>query len=298
MRFVTFSDPRGRRAGVLTGDIGDDDTRVLDLAHARFADVLRGTPADMLSMVRSGLGDIASRIATAGVSDDARLTLGSVRIHAPLLNPPTIIGVAHNYQCALEERGIDAPETPVVFEKKPFTVIGPDEAIVLPPDIGGVTYEAELAVIIGKEGRDIPASQALDHVAGYAALNDISASELIKADGNFERGKNFPTFAPFGPFITTVDEIADPQRLKVRLDVDGVCLQESSTERMVFSVAELIARHSADTMLEVGTVIATGTPAGVAPVRQPHTWLKPGAVVRMSVEGLGLLANPVVEATR
>lgn len=295
MRFVTFSNGQGRRAGVLIGDIGDADARILDLAHSSFSEALGDALPDMLSLVKSGLNDIASRIADAARCEDAELAIDQVRIHAPLLDPPMIIGVAHNFHCALAERGIDAPQSPVVFDKHPSTIIGPGEPIVLPKDIGGVTYEAELAVVIGRPGRNIPANDALAHVAGYAAFNDVSASELIKADANFERGKNLPTFAPFGPFIVTADEIADPQQLKLRLDVDGECLQDSTTGRMVFSVAELIARLSANKALAAGTVIATGTPAGVAPVRQPHTWLKPGTTVRMSVEGLGVLANPVEE---
>lgn len=296
MRFVTFSNKQGRRAGVLVGEFGDPDSYVLDLRHPSFAGALGEVPPDMLSMLKFGLNGIASRIADAGLPEDAKLAVDQLRIHAPLLDPPMIIGVAHNFHCALAERGIDAPESPVVFDKHPSTIIGPGEPIILPRDIGGVTYEAELAVVIGRPGRNIAASDALAHVAGYAAFNDVSASEIIKADGNFKRGKNLPTFAPFGPFIATADEIADPQQLKVRLDVDGECLQESSTARMVFSVAELIARLSANTALEAGTVIATGTPAGVAPVRRPHTWLQPGTTVKLSVEGLGLLENPVEEA--
>lgn len=298
MRFVTFSDERGQRVGILLGELGEEEASIVDLSHGAFAAALGGSKPDMLDMVQSGLGAISARLSETTIPQSATVAAERVRIHAPLLNPPAIIGVAHNFRCALAERGIDPPRQPVVFDKRASTIIGPGDAIKLPVGIGGVTYEAELAVIIGTGGRDIHVVDALDHVAGYAAFNDVSASEMIKADASFDRGKNIPTFAPFGPYIATVDEIADPQRLAVRLHVDGVCLQDSSTEQMLFSIAELIAYLSKDTTLQPGTVIATGTPAGVAPVRQPHTWLRAGTTVSMSVQGLGLLTNPVEEATQ
>jgi 2-keto-4-pentenoate hydratase/2-oxohepta-3-ene-1,7-dioic acid hydratase in catechol pathway len=174
-------------------------------------------------------------------------------------------------------------------------VIGPEQPIVLPQGIGGVTYEAELAVIIGRKASRIDKEHALDHVAAYGVFNDVSASELIRSDGHFNRGKNIPTFGPFGPFIASSDEMPDPHALRVGLNVDGKILQNGSTRDMLFDIAALISYLSQRGTLEPGDVIATGTPAGVAPVQRPPTWLQPGTTVSTWVEGLGNLVNPVIE---
>jgi 2-keto-4-pentenoate hydratase/2-oxohepta-3-ene-1,7-dioic acid hydratase in catechol pathway len=187
------------------------------------------------------------------------------------------------------------PANPVLFMKAPHTVISTNDAIVLPPGIGGVTYEAELAAVIGSVAENVSQGRALDHVAAYGCLNDISASEVIKADGHFDRGKNFATFCPFGPYLASSDEIPDPHALKVSLQIDGRQLQQGSTRDMLFGVADLISYLSHRQPLLPGDVIATGTPAGVAVSHKPPAWLKPGTVVEMEVEGLGRLRNPVVE---
>ena len=295
MRFVTFQEGGTTRAGVL--DAAGEEATVVDLAHPAFAGAMPGTAPDVLALVQAGLAGVAAAIAAVEVPEAARLPLAAVRLLAPIERPPLIIGAAHNFRDAIAERGMEPPAAPVVFIKAPETVVGTGEPIVLPAGIGGVTYEAELAAVIGRAGRDIAAADALDHVAGYAAFNDISASELIKQEGNFLRGKNFPTFAPFGPYLATADEIADPQDVAISLSVDGTALQDGTTATMLFSVAELIAALSREYDLVPGTVIATGTPGGVAPVRKPPTWLRPGTTVTMSVAGLGTLANPVVEGT-
>jgi 2,4-didehydro-3-deoxy-L-rhamnonate hydrolase len=174
-------------------------------------------------------------------------------------------------------------------------VIGPDEAIVLPAGIGGVTYEAELAAVIGRRSSGVSESDALEYVAAYGIFNDVSASDMIKRDGHFDRGKNLPTFGPFGPYLLSADEIENPQALKVGLSVDGKVLQDGSTRDMRFGVAALISYLSRRQPLEPGDIIATGTPAGVAAMHKPPAWLKAGSSVRVSVESLGYLTNPVVE---
>ena len=295
MRFVTFVTDGNVRAGLLEGDLGDAGARVVDLAHPAFASALGGTPPQVLGLVEAGLQAIAQRLAVTKIPPAARSPLADVRLLAPIPRPRRIVAAAHNYRCALAERGMVDPETPVLFEKGVDTVVGPGEAVVLPAGVGGVTYEAELAVVIGRRTHRVAPEDALDHVAGYAVLNDISASEVIRADKDFARGKNFPTFAPFGPYLATPDEIGDPQALTVRFAMDGHVLQSGSTADMVFTVADLIARLSDAGPLEPGDVIATGTPAGVAPLRTPPTWLRDGAAMEASVEGLGVLCNPVVE---
>lgn len=298
MRFVTFSDGGAPRAGVFEGEWAHSEASVIDLSHPAFSVALEGQSPDILAFVQTGISDVATRLAKIATPDDARLQARTLRFHAPISAPPCIYGIAFNFHCALAERKVAIPSAPVVFMKDPETVIGPDDPIVLPKGIGGVTYEAELAVVIGTGGHRIARQDALDHVAGYVAFNDISASEMIKADGNFVRGKNQPTFGPLGPMLVTREEIADPQDLAISLSVDGVMLQSSSTSEMVFTVRDLISILSRDKELLPGTIIATGTPAGVAPVRNPHTWLQPGMQMEMFVSGLGSLRNPVVEAPR
>ncbi len=298
MRFVTFR-KRGKaaspRAGLLVGDGASPDDVVVDLAHPSMRPALGGVLPDMAAFFAAGFNSIRHGIIAHGLAEPARLPLGSVRLLAPLPAPNRIYGLAFNFTDALAERGMAHPAEPVLFMKKGSTVIGPGEAIVLPAAIGGVTYEAELAAVIGTRAERVSRAEALRHVAGYTIMNDVSASEMIRRDGTFDRGKNLPTFGPMGPYLATVDEIPDPQALTVRLDVDGRVLQDGTTSTMLFDLAALIVFLSARAPLEPGDVIATGTPAGVAPVRRPPTWLQPGTVVRAQVEGLGSLSNSVTE---
>jgi len=297
MRFVTFREGGHTRAGVLTGQAVDDAAEqgeVLDLAHPGFADCLRGVAPDLLAMVRAGLGPIARRIAALEQPQaQGCLSLQTVRLLAPLLHPPRIVGAAHNYTCALKERGVPAPEAPVLFEKSTLTVVGPGETVRLPEGVGGITYEAELAVVIGRRAKEITSQEAMEFVAGYTLFNDISASEVIRADGNFVRGKNFPTFGPMGPWLATPDEVDLSAGHRVTLKVDGTYRQDGTTADLVFGVADLISHLSHFSALEPGTVIATGTPAGVAPIQSPPTWLESGTVMTVAIEGLGQLLNPV-----
>jgi 2,4-diketo-3-deoxy-L-fuconate hydrolase len=295
VRFVTFTRADTARAGVLVGDASSPDDSVFDLAADCMAAALEGHAPQVSRLVAAGLDRIASSIARHGLHEGARLRLGEVSLLAPIPRPRRIIGIAHNYRDAIRERGMEPPGAPVVFVKHPETVIGPNATVRLPVGIGGVTYEAELAVVIGKAGRNIDVANALTHVVAAATFNDVSASELIKKDGRFDRGKNFPTFGPLGPFLATVDELGDLQQLRVRFEMDGVTLQDSSTAQMLFSVADLTAFLSRDEPLEVGDIIATGTPAGVAAVRKPPTWLRPGATMSAAVSGLGTLSNPIAE---
>ena len=295
MRFVTFSKDGAARAGVLVGDASRTTDSVFDLAADAMAAALGGVEPQVGRLVDAGLDRIVASITRHGLREEARFSLGDVSLLAPIPRPRRIIGIAHNYRDAIRERGIEPPSAPVVFIKHSETVIGPNVPVRLPAGIGGVTYEAELAVVIGKSGRNIELADALSHVVAAATINDVSASELIKKDGNFDRGKNFPTFGPFGPYLATVDEVGDLQRLAVHFEMEGVTLQDSNTAQMLFPVAELIAILSRDGPLEVGDVIATGTPAGVAAVRKPPTWLRPGTKMQASVERLGTLSNPIIE---
>lgn len=288
MHFCSFRHEGRSRAGVLRGD------RVHDLAHPALSPALAGTAPDMLALIEAGLARAADRIAHYGLSEEATLDRSTVELLAPLVDPGRIFGIASNYRGALAELGRAPPAEPLLFMKLPSTLIGPGAEIILPGGIGGCTYEAELAVVIGTTADAVPRDQALSHVAAYGVFNDISASEMIRREGAFVRGKNLPTFGPFGPFLATADEIPDPQALALGLSNNGIVLQDSTTADMLFDVATLIATLSRQTPLQPGDIIATGTPAGIAPARTPPSWIKPGDTLIAWVDGLGSLANPVV----
>lgn len=295
MKFVSFTTQGFVRAGVLlAADSGKAD-QVVDLAHPSMRAALRGAEPQMLALIEAGLPAVMENIDRHGPTEEAMLPLNSVTLAAPLPEPRRIFGIAHNYRDALAERGMAPPDKPVLFMKAPRTVAGAGQAVVLPEGIGGVTYEAELAAVIGARAENVGTDRALDHVAAYGCFNDISASELIKADGHFDRGKNFPTFGPFGPYLASSDEVRNPHALAVCLKVDGRVLQSGSTRDMLFDVADLVAYLSGLQALEPGDVIATGTPAGVAALHKPPAWLKPGSTVEVEVEGLGRLRNPIIE---
>jgi 2,4-diketo-3-deoxy-L-fuconate hydrolase len=295
MKFVSFSADGFARAGVLLGDGGGPNDKVVDLAHASMHEALRGATPQLQALIEAGLPTAVESISAHGLAEAATLPLSSVTLLAPLRSPRHIFGIAHNYRDALAERGMPHPEKPVLFMKAPRTITGPGQPIVLPAGIGGVTWEAELAAVIGVRAEKVTKQRALDHVAAYGCFNDISASEIIKADGHFDRGKNFATFGPLGPFLASGDEVPDPHALNVTLKVDGRTMQSGSTRDMLFGVADLICYLSSLQALEPGDIIATGTPAGVAGLHKPPAWLKPGSTVEVEVQGLGRLINPITE---
>jgi len=213
---------------------------------------------------------------------EAHTPLKEVRLLAPV-QPGKIICVGRNYVAHAKEHDAEVPDSPLLFLKPPSSVIGPDEAICLPPQSEKVEHEAELAVVISKPGRWISPQNALQHVFGYTLANDVTARDLQRKDGQWTRGKGFDTFCPLGPWIETD---FDPADALIHCHVNGDLRQMGSTRDMVFTVRQLIAFASTIMTLEPGDVILTGTPAGVGP-------LTPGDVVEVSIEGLGTLRNPV-----
>ena len=295
MRYLTFiKDGQAPRVGVLLSD----SLHVLDLSHQSCSGMIEGVRSNLLEMVMAGLPPITKQIISkieSGHYDQAAVVrLDSILICSPILNPGKIVGAAYNFTDALDERSMPHPSEPVIFIRSGNTVIGPNDAILIPPDVGNVGYEAELAVIIGRRALFIEPKDAMDYVVGYTVHNDISGSGMIKQDkGNFVRGKNMPASAPFGPFLVTADEVANPYAIRIKLDVDGRVLQDGTTGTMLFKIAELISFISKQMPLEPGDIIATGTPAGLAMVHEPTAWLKPGQAVRVELEGLGMLNNPI-----
>jgi 2-keto-4-pentenoate hydratase/2-oxohepta-3-ene-1,7-dioic acid hydratase in catechol pathway len=209
--------------------------------------------------------------------------------------PGKIVCVGLNYRDHAAEGGQDLPKAPLLFAKWPNTLIGDGDPVVLPPESTQVDYEAELGVVIGAKAKRVSERDALDHVAGYICVNDVSARDLQFADGQWTRGKSPDTFCPVGPRLVPREEIADPQALAIRCLVNGEALQDSSTAQMIFSVAEIIAYTSQVITLEPGDLIATGTPAGVGVFRDPKVLLKDGDEVSVEIEGLGTLTNPFIK---
>ena len=225
---------------------------------------------------------------------EGTVPLGDARIHAPIPRPQKVIGIGLNYEDHAAETGAEIPDKPIVFAKYPNTVIGPGEAIRIPPITEQADYEAELAVVIGKAARNVSESEALDHVFGYTNANDVSSRDLqFSEGGQWTRSKSIDTFCPLGPFIATTDEIEDPQDLSIRCILNGEVMQDGTTQKMIFPVAELVSFLSRGMTLVPGDVIVTGTPPGVGSARDPQVWLKAGDEVTIEIGGLGTLTNPV-----
>jgi 2,4-diketo-3-deoxy-L-fuconate hydrolase len=220
--------------------------------------------------------------------------LEEARLHAPIARPAKIICIGLNYEDHAAETGQEIPEKPIVFAKYPNTIIGPGEAIRIPPITEQVDYEAELTVVIGRTAKNVPESEALEYVFGYMNGNDVSSRDLqFSEGGQWTRSKSIDTFAPIGPFIATREEVPDPQNLYIRCILNGEVVQDGTTSDMIFSVAELVSFLSHGMTLVTGDIILTGTPAGVGFVRDPELFMKPGDEVTVEIEGLGALTNPV-----
>jgi 2-keto-4-pentenoate hydratase/2-oxohepta-3-ene-1,7-dioic acid hydratase in catechol pathway len=217
---------------------------------------------------------------------------------SPVL-PAAILCIGLNYRLHAAETGILLPGCPVLFMKNPGAVTGPRAEIRIPVSClepPQVDYEAELAVVIGKSAKNVRKEDALSYVFGYTCANDVSARIWQKQGGGKQwvRGKSFDTFCPLGPELVTADEIADPQQLTVECRLNRKVMQQAPTSEMIFSVAEIIAFLSESTTLLPGTVILTGTPNGVGFARTPPVFLQPGDLLETSIEGIGVMSNPVV----
>ena len=277
MKLVSFSLANGP---IRPGALLEEANLVVDLAASGHADAL--------AVITAGL----SAIDDPGAYAAHRLS--EVRLHAPLPNPPRVFAIGLNYRDHAIESGMALPTTPVVFFKLATAIIGPGESIVLPKNSTQPDYEAELAVVIGKRGYRIPASDWREYVYGYTIVNDVSARDVQNASTQWTLGKSFPTFCPLGPAIVSANEIADPHALAIGLTIDGVVHQSSNTRELIFQVPALIEYISSVTPLLPGDIVSTGTPPGVGLGRTPKRWLQPGESVTITIEGLGSLTNPVV----
>ncbi|HEV3281203.1 MAG TPA: fumarylacetoacetate hydrolase family protein [Acidimicrobiales bacterium] len=282
MRLVSF-----RHDGVRTGLVVGDE--VVDLT-----DPAIGLPGDMPALL--ALADSArDALARAPSSRGRRFAVSETQLTAPVPRPPSFLAIARNYQAHVEELGHERPEFQTWFSKQSTCVIGPGEPIQVPRVSAAVDYEGELGMVIGTRSRHVPADRAFEVVAGFTVVNDVSVRDWQWRSPTMMMGKGFDTHGPTGPWITTRDEVDDPQRLSVRTWVNGELRQDGTTADMIFGCAEMIEHLSAAFTLLPGTLISTGTPAGVAAGGDPPRWLKAGDTVTVTVGQVGELSNPVTD---
>jgi 2-keto-4-pentenoate hydratase/2-oxohepta-3-ene-1,7-dioic acid hydratase in catechol pathway len=220
--------------------------------------------------------------------------VADVELLAPIPNPPKIICLAFNYYDHARDAGLTPSDEPVIFMKPRTALNDPFRDVICPSFVTRLDYEAELAVVIGKETKKVTEEKALDSVFGYMIMHDVSARDIQFKDKQFTRGKGIDTFAPCGPWITTRDEIADPQNLQIMSRVNNEIRQNSSSSNMVIPVSRIISILSKTMTLEPGDIISTGTPAGVAMSMKEPRYLKNGDVVEISIEKLGTIKNRVL----
>lgn len=216
-----------------------------------------------------------------------------VRLGCPISRPSKIICLGLNYLDHREESGFEKPQKPLLFSKTPNALTGPFDPILLPRSCDQIDWEAELAVVIGKAGKRIATSKALEYVAGFSVMNDVSGRQAQFSDGQWFRGKSFDTFAPMGPALVTVDEIEKLHNLKVTACVNGKVMQDGNSADMIFDIPTIIAFISQDITLMPGDIISTGTPSGVGIFRDPPVLLKAGDIVECEVESVGTIRNSV-----
>jgi 2-keto-4-pentenoate hydratase/2-oxohepta-3-ene-1,7-dioic acid hydratase in catechol pathway len=276
MKLVTFVEgDRGPRPGLAV------DGGIIDLSAEGFRDSIA-----FMAAAPSVQANVAAKKPT--------VAMDNLKLVAPVPNPPRIFGIGVNYAEHAVESKTETQKVPTVFIVLSSAVVGPGDNVILPKATSMPDYEAELAVVIGKPGYQIPASKAMDHVFGYTIMNDVSARDVQRATTQWSLGKSFPTFAPMGPWVVSKDEIANPHALQISLTIGGEKLQNSNTSLLIFKIPALIEYVSGIVPLQVGDVISTGTPAGVGMGRTPPRWLKPGEEMVIEIEHIGELRNKLV----
>ena len=286
MRLVSFVEPDAPST-VRTGLVVGED--VVDLTDGSV-----GLPGDMTEFLVAGPAAL-ERADMARDSGERRLPLDHVRLRPPVPHPVKVLGIGLNYAEHVAESGAARPEHQVWFNKQRTCVIGPGEAIEVPRVSPQVDYEGELAMVIGRRCRHVPAADAPSVVAGFTVLNDVTVRDWQRRTPTWTLGKSFDTHGPMGPWLVTADEVGDPQRLRLRTWVNGELRQDASTEDMIFSCWEQVEYLSTVFTLEPGDILSTGTPAGVGMGYDPPRWLVDGDVVRIEIDAVGTLENHVVD---
>lgn len=283
LRLIRFGEAGGERPGVLL----DDGSR-LDVSDCV-------SDYDETFFARGGMDALRGWLKTHFSS--ASRVPSTIRLGPPICRPSKIVCIGLNYLDHAAETGAAIPKEPVIFFKATTSLVGPNDALVIPRNGTKVDWEVELAFVVAKTARYVPTEKALDHVAGYVLHNDYSERSFqLERGGQWVKGKSADTFAPLGPFLASPDELRDPKSLNMWLKVNGQVRQQSSTANMIFEVATLLSYVSDFMTLLPGDVISTGTPAGVGLGMKPPQYLKSGDVVELAIEGLGESRQRVVDS--
>ena len=282
MKLATFTHAGSTRIGVVRED------ELIDLAAAA-----PELPRDLIGFLALGprARQRAGEVATAS---SARIPLAEVKFEAPILRPPKYLAVGLNYADHVAESGQAVPKFPTIFNKQSTCVVGPRDEVHLPRVSSALDYEGELAFVIGKRCRHVPRRRAPEVIAGYCIADDVSVRDWQLRVPTWTMGKSFDTHGPLGPWLTTADETGDPHHLGVRTFVNGELRQSSNTKELIFDCYALVEHLSTAFTLEVGDVVATGTPSGVGAAMKPPRFLQVGDVVRIEIDNLGSLENEVV----
>jgi 2-keto-4-pentenoate hydratase/2-oxohepta-3-ene-1,7-dioic acid hydratase in catechol pathway len=282
MKLATFTHDGRTRVGVV------DEGGVVDLAAAAPA-----LPREMTALLAAGPAALAA--AHEALGRPGRLPLAAVRLEAPIARPPKFLAVGLNYADHAAESRMELPKHPTIFNKQSTCVTGPTDPIHLPRASKALDYEGELGFVIGRRCRHVSRADAPRVIAGWLVVNDVSVRDWQLRIPTWTMGKSFDTHGPIGPWIVTPDELPDPHQLRLRTWVNGELRQDSNTKNLIFDCFTLVEHLSTAFTLEPGDVVATGTPAGVGISMKPPALLKSGDVVRIEIEGIGAIENPVID---
>ncbi|MGH0031153.1 MAG: fumarylacetoacetate hydrolase family protein [Myxococcota bacterium] len=274
MRIARFSESGRTRGGVVV------DEEIADLG------------ADLPELLGPDDWDLDKLRARA--AEAPRLALADVRLESPVARPPKILAVGLNYRDHAEETGLALPEFPMIFNKQSTSIAGPFDPVHRPRVSDKLDYEGELAFVVGRRCRHVPAARAHEVIAGYTVADDVSVRDWQMRVPTFTMGKSFDTHCPLGPWLVSGDAL-DPHALRIRTWVNGELRQDSNTRHLIFDCFALVAHLTQAFTLEPGDVVVTGTPSGVGSMRRPRSYLAAGDVVRVEIEGIGAIENPVVE---
>jgi 2-keto-4-pentenoate hydratase/2-oxohepta-3-ene-1,7-dioic acid hydratase in catechol pathway len=282
MKLATFTHSGTTRIGVVDGD------EIVDLSVAA-----PELPTDMLAFIEAGPD--AMQAANAAVAKGKRIPLSEAHLEAPIARPPKFLAIGLNYADHVAETGMDTPEHVMIFNKQSTCVTGPTDPVHVPKVSHVLDYEGELGIVIGKRGRHVSRENAADYIAGYVIVDDVTVRDWQFHTPTWTMGKSFDTHGPTGPWIVTTDEITNPHQLDLRTYVNDELRQESNTKQLIFDCFYLVEHISKAFTLEPGDIIATGTPGGAGLLRKPPVLLKDGDIVRVEIDGIGQIENPVID---
>lgn len=291
MKLATFTHAGSTRIGIVDGADGADGVdgaEIVDLTVAA-----PDLPREMVAFLEAGSN--AMEAARAAVIDGKRIPLADVKLEAPISRPPKFLAVGLNYADHVAESGMETPEYPTIFNKQSTCVTGPTDPVHVPKASHVLDYEGELGVVIGRWARHVSRDDAADYIAGYLVVNDVTVRDWQFRTPTWTMGKSFDSHGPIGPWIVTSDELRDPHRLALRTYVNEELRQESNTKQLIFDCFALVEHFSTAFTLEPGDIIATGTPGGVGILHKPPQILKAGDVVRIEIEGIGEIENPIID---